>query len=161
MGCRQVFPNCSMDLRILVVDDEADSRELVNAILTRCGSEVRCCESADEAMKTFRDWKPDLLVSDIGMPNEDGYDLIKKLRKQRLKLAREIPAIALTAYATDDDRARTLSAGFQMHLAKPIEPKALGAFDRRRRRPEGLTVRRPFTGTAGVSPAPLRSRQFR
>ncbi len=112
-------------LRILVVDDEADSRDLVSAILTRCGSEVQCCESAEEALKSFRSWKPDLLVSDIGMPNEDGYDLIKKLRKQRLKLAKEIPAIALTAYATDDDRARTLAAGFQLHIAKPIEPKAL------------------------------------
>jgi signal transduction histidine kinase/DNA-binding response OmpR family regulator len=112
-------------LRILVVDDEADSRDLVTAILTRCGSEVRCCETVAEAIKTFRAWKPDLLVSDIGMPNEDGYALIKKLRKLRLKMARDIPAVALTAYATDDDRERVLSAGFQMHIAKPIEPKAL------------------------------------
>jgi signal transduction histidine kinase/DNA-binding NarL/FixJ family response regulator len=112
-------------LRILVVDDEADSRELVTAILTRCGSKVRCCESTAEALETFREWKPDLLVSDIGMPNEDGYSLITQLRKSRLKRAREIPAIALTAYATDDDRSRALSAGFQMHLAKPIEPEKL------------------------------------
>jgi signal transduction histidine kinase/DNA-binding response OmpR family regulator len=109
-------------LRILVVDDEADSRDLMTAILTRCGAKVKCCQSAAEALKTFREWKPDLLVSDVGMPQEDGYAFIKKLRKLRLKLAREIPAIALTAYATDDDRARTLSAGFQMHVAKPIEP---------------------------------------
>lgn len=112
-------------LRILVVDDEADSRELVTAILTRCGSKVRSCESTAEALKTFREWKPDLLVSDIGMPKEDGYALIKQLRKLKLKLAKEIPAVALTAYATDDDRARTLSAGFQIHVAKPIEPEAL------------------------------------
>jgi signal transduction histidine kinase/DNA-binding response OmpR family regulator len=112
-------------LRILVVDDEADSRDLVTAILTRCGSKVRCCESTAEALETFREWKPDLLVSDIGMPNEDGYALIKQLRKLRLKRAREIPAIALTAYATDDDRSRVLSAGFQMHVAKPIEPEKL------------------------------------
>jgi CheY-like chemotaxis protein len=112
-------------LRILVVDDETDSRDLVAAILTRCGSEVKCCETAAEAIKTLRAWKPDLLVSDIGMPHEDGYSLIKKLRKLRLKLAREIPAVALTAYATDDDRERALSAGFQMHVAKPIEPKEL------------------------------------
>jgi len=83
---------------------------------------VRCCETAAEAIKTFRAWKPDLLVSDIGMAHEDGYSLIKKLRNLRLKLAREIPAVALTAYATDDDRERALSAGFQMHVAKPIEP---------------------------------------
>jgi signal transduction histidine kinase/DNA-binding response OmpR family regulator len=112
-------------LRILVVDNEADSRDLVAAVLTRCGSKVLCCESTAEALKAFRDWKPDLLVSDIGMPTEDGYDLIKKLRKLRLKRAKEIPAVALTAYATDDDRQRTLSAGFQMHVTKPIEPEAL------------------------------------
>ena len=86
---------------------------------------MRCCESAAEAIKAFRDWKPDLLVSDIGMPNEDGYSLIKKLRKLKSKWAREIPAVALTAYATDEDRARALAAGFQVHVAKPIEPEAL------------------------------------
>src|SRR5882672_2544203 len=124
-GLPASFAKALEGLRILVVDDEEDSRDLVTAILTRCGSEVRCCESAAEAIKTFRAWKPDLLVSDIGMPHEDGYALIRKLRKLRLKLAREVPAIALTAYATDDDRARALAAGFQMHVAKPIEPKAL------------------------------------
>jgi signal transduction histidine kinase/DNA-binding response OmpR family regulator len=124
-GLPAAFSKLLEGLRILVVDDEADSRDLVTAILTRCGGEVRCCETATEALETFRAWKPDLLVSDIGMPHEDGYSLIRKLRKLRLKLAREIPAIALTAYATDDDRERTLSAGFQMHVAKPIEPKAL------------------------------------
>jgi len=112
-------------MRILVVDDEADSRDLVSAILKRCGGKVKSCKSAAEALKTFRAWKPDILVSDIGMPVEDGYSLIQKLRKQRLKLAREIPAIALTAYATDDDCARALSAGFQVHIAKPIEPETL------------------------------------
>jgi signal transduction histidine kinase len=119
------FSKLLKGLRILVVDDEADSRDLVTAILNRCGGKVRCCESVAEALKTFREWKPDLLVSDIGMPNEDGYELIKKLRKLRLKRAREIPVVALTAYATDDDRERALSAGFQMHVAKPIEPEAL------------------------------------
>jgi signal transduction histidine kinase/DNA-binding response OmpR family regulator len=124
-GLPDGFSKLLKDLRILVVDDEADSRDLVTAILTRCGSKVKCCQSAAEALKTFREWKPDVLVSDIGMPQEDGYALIKKLRKLRLKLARQIPAVALTAYATDDDRDRTLSAGFQMHIAKPIEPEAL------------------------------------
>ncbi len=119
------FSELLKGLRILVVDDEADSRDLVTAILTRCGCKVRCCQSTAEALKTFREWKPDLLVSDIGMPQEDGYALIKKLRKLRLKLAKQIPAVALTAYATDDDRARTLSAGFQTHVAKPIEAEAL------------------------------------
>ncbi len=112
-------------LRILVVDDEADSRDLVSAILTRCGSEVRCSESVAEAIQVFREWDPDLLVSDIGMPHEDGYSLIKKVRKLRSKGAKQIPALALTAYATDEDRSRALSAGFQAHLSKPIEPVVL------------------------------------
>ena len=119
------FSGLFKGLRILVVDDEADSRDLVAAIVTRCGGEVRCCESAAEALKTFREWKPNLLVSDIGMPHEDGYALLRKLRKLKLKLAKEIPAIALTAYATDDDRERALSAGFQKHVAKPIELDSL------------------------------------
>lgn len=112
-------------LRILLVDDEADARELVSAILTRCGSEVKCCESAAAALEAFRSWKPDLLVCDIGMPDEDGYSLIRKLRKLKTKRAKEVPAIALTAYATDDDRERAFAAGFQVHVAKPIEPEAL------------------------------------
>jgi CheY-like chemotaxis protein len=90
-----------------------------------CGSEVTCSQSAAEAIKAFRDFKPDLLVSDIGMPKEDGYSLIKKLRKLRSKRARELPAVALTAYATSDDRARALAAGFQMHVTKPVDPEAL------------------------------------
>jgi signal transduction histidine kinase/DNA-binding response OmpR family regulator len=112
-------------LRILVVDDDPDTRDLVSTILTRCGSEVRCSESAADAILAFQEWNPDLLVSDIGMPQEDGYGLIKKLRKLRSKRARQIPALALTAYATDEDRALALSAGFQMHLTKPIEPERL------------------------------------
>ena len=108
-----------------MVDDELDSRELITAILTRCGSEVRCSESAAEAIRAVRDWKPDLLLSDIGMPNEDGYSLIHKLRKMKSKWARDLPAVALTAYATVEDRARTLEAGFQMHVSKPIEPHVL------------------------------------
>ena len=112
-------------LRILVVDDDEDSRDVVEAILNSCGSEVNCCKSAAEAIKAVRDWKPDLMVSDIGMPLEDGFDLIDKLRKHRSKRARFMPAIALTAYATKDDKARTLAAGFQAHVTKPVEPEVL------------------------------------
>jgi len=110
---------------VLIVDDEADSRDLVSAILTRYGSEVKCTESAADAILAFQQWNPDMLVSDIGMPNEDGYSLIRKLRKLRSKRATQIPALALTAYATDDERALALSAGFQMHVAKPVEPERL------------------------------------
>jgi signal transduction histidine kinase/DNA-binding response OmpR family regulator len=112
-------------LKILVVDDDPDTRDLVTTILTRCGSEVRCSESAAEALRAFQEFSPDLLVSDIGMPEEDGYGLIRKLRKLKSKRARQIPALALTAYATDEDRSLALSAGFQMHLPKPIEPENL------------------------------------
>lgn len=112
-------------LKILVVDDDPDTRDLVSTILTRCGSEVRCSESAAEALTAFQEFNPDLLVSDIGMPEEDGYGLIRKLRKLKSKRARRIPALALTAYATDEDRTLALSAGFQMHLPKPIEPERL------------------------------------
>jgi signal transduction histidine kinase/DNA-binding response OmpR family regulator len=119
------FSEVLAGLRILVVDDEVDSRDLVSAILTRCGGDVNCCESATEALKAIQEWKPDLLVSDIGMPNEDGYDLVKKMRKLRSKRARQTPAIALTAYVTNEDRERALAAGFQLHVAKPIEPANL------------------------------------
>jgi CheY-like chemotaxis protein/anti-sigma regulatory factor (Ser/Thr protein kinase) len=112
-------------VRILVVDDDPDTRDLVTTILTRCGGEVRSSESAAEALLTFQEWHPDLLVSDIGMPQVDGYGLIRKLRKLKSKRAKLIPALALTAYATDEDRTLALSAGFQMHLAKPIEPESL------------------------------------
>jgi PleD family two-component response regulator len=78
-------------VKVLVVDDEADSRDLLTTILTQCGSDVRCSESAADAMETFHEWNPDLLVSDIGMPNEDGYSLIKRLRGLESARAREIP----------------------------------------------------------------------
>jgi signal transduction histidine kinase/PleD family two-component response regulator len=110
-------------LRVLVVDDEPDARDLLAAILTRCGSDVRCSESAAEAIEAFAEWNPDVLVSDIGMPNEDGYSLIRKLRGLDSHRARNIPAVALTAYATDEDRLQALAAGFQIHVSKPIEPE--------------------------------------
>ena len=110
-------------VKVLVVDDEADSRDLLTTILTQCGSDVRCSESAADAMQTFHEWHPDLLVSDIGMPNEDGYSLIRRLRELESDCGGGIPAMALTAYATDEDRLQALSAGFQIHVAKPIEPE--------------------------------------
>jgi len=112
-------------LRILLVDDDADTRDLLAAILIKCGGQVRSSSSAAEAIQAFHEWDPDLLVSDIGMPHEDGYGLIKTLRQLESKRARKIPALALTAYATDEDRLLALATGFQMHLAKPVEPKTL------------------------------------
>jgi CheY-like chemotaxis protein len=118
-----ITPEVLHGVRVLVVDDEPDSRDLLTNILTRCGSDVRCSESAADAMKTFQEWNPDVLVSDIGMPNEDGYSFIRRVRKLKSEGSR-IPAVALTAYATDEDRLEALSAGFQIHVTKPIEPES-------------------------------------
>jgi len=111
-------------LRILVVDDEPDAREVVAAVLRHSGAEVKLSGSAAEALDEINSWQPDLLVSDIGMPGEDGYSLIKKIRA--LDTAqRDITALALTAYASLEDRTRVHAAGFQMHVAKPVEPLQL------------------------------------
>jgi signal transduction histidine kinase/DNA-binding response OmpR family regulator len=112
-------------LRILVVDDEADTRELVQEVLARQGAEVRICASAAEALRTLAAWNPVLLVSDIGMPSEDGYELIKRVRKLDAEHHGQIPAVALTAYAGAENGKRALDAGFQTHLSKPVDPKAL------------------------------------
>ncbi len=117
--------NILRGLRILVVDDEPDSRELVATILKRCGGEVRCSKSAADAIRAFKEWHPDLLISDIAMPNEDGFILLKKLRSLKSKRAKQIPAVALSAYASDEDRSLALEKGFQLHLPKPIEPDDL------------------------------------
>lgn len=124
-GSSKPNENVLRGLRILVVDDEADSRELVATILKRSGGDVRCSPSAADALRTFKEWQPDLLVSDLAMPNEDGFALLKKVRNLKSKRARQIPAVALSAYASDEDRALSLSKGFQMHLTKPIEPDNL------------------------------------
>jgi hypothetical protein len=112
-------------LRFLVVDDEPDSRELVATIIKRWGGQVRCSQSAADALRAFKEWEPDLLISDLAMPEEDGFTLLKKLRKLRSKRAKQIPAVALSAYASDEDRSIALAEGFQMHLPKPIEPENL------------------------------------
>jgi signal transduction histidine kinase/DNA-binding response OmpR family regulator len=121
------FADCSpvLDgLRILVVDDEDDTRDLILTVLKRCGAEVRGSESAAAALLAFKEWTPDLLVCDIGLPEEDGFSLLKKVRALNQQSG-QIPAVALTAYASPEDRDRVLNAGFQMHIAKPVEPEEL------------------------------------
>jgi CheY-like chemotaxis protein len=121
------FSNCSpvLDgLRVLVVDDEDDTRDLILTLLKQCGADVRGSETAAEALAMFREWSPDLLIADIGLPEEDGYSLLKKVRALD-RQSGQIPAVALTAYATHEDRDRVLAAGFQMHIAKPVEPEEL------------------------------------
>jgi CheY-like chemotaxis protein/anti-sigma regulatory factor (Ser/Thr protein kinase) len=112
-------------LRVLVVDDEPDSNEVVSAILTVRGAEVRVGAGVAQALEVMRDWVPDLVVTDIGMPGQDGYSLLAAMRRDA-KLSR-VPGIALTAYASRDDRIRILAAGFQLHLAKPVDPTELVA----------------------------------
>jgi PAS domain S-box-containing protein len=111
-------------VRVLVVEDEADARELLALTLEVSGAEVNAVESVQEALRNLELFKPDVLLSDIGMPVESGYDLIRQVRLLSGE-SRDIPAVALTAFATDKDRQLALAAGFQIHLAKPVEPNAL------------------------------------
>jgi CheY-like chemotaxis protein len=113
-------------VRVLVAEDEQDTREVLTVILQQCGAEVQAVASAGEAFEILRaDWKPDVLVSDIEMPGEDGYVLIRRLRALEAERGGRIPAAALTAYARSEDRMRALSAGFQVHVPKPVEPEEL------------------------------------
>ncbi|HUE82150.1 MAG TPA: PAS domain S-box protein [Pyrinomonadaceae bacterium] len=114
-------------LRILVVEDDDDSRALVGTLLKNQGAIVSLAESVQEAMKVLEKIVPDVVVSDLGMPDEDGYALIAKLRRLPADKGGIAPAIALTGYATGKDREQALAAGYQMHMAKPIEPEALVA----------------------------------
>jgi signal transduction histidine kinase/ActR/RegA family two-component response regulator len=114
-------------VRVLVVDDELDTVETIEAVLAQCGAEVRTAPSAAAALEVLERWVPDLVLSDIGMPDEDGYGLIGRIRALDPARGGHVPAIALTAYARVEDRLRVLSAGFQMHVPKPIEPAELVA----------------------------------
>jgi signal transduction histidine kinase/CheY-like chemotaxis protein len=113
-------------VHVLVVDDEPDARDLLTATLMQCEARVTAVASVDEAMSVLKQSPPDVLVSDIGMPVADGYELIQRVRGlEKENGGGQIPAIALTAYASDGARAAAIKAGFQKHLAKPIEPSIL------------------------------------
>ncbi|MGH9845264.1 MAG: ATP-binding protein [Blastocatellia bacterium] len=112
-------------VHVLVVDDEYDTREVLGVMLSRYGADVRMAGATAEAIEMLASWRPDVLVSDIAMPGEDGYALIRKLRAMPAEQGGLIPAIALTSFAGIQDRSRALSTGFQIHLAKPIEPAEL------------------------------------
>jgi PAS domain S-box-containing protein len=114
-------------LQVLVVDDSADTLELISFILEQCKAQVTTATSVCEALEAIAQLKPDVLISDIGMPDEDGYSLIRKLRTLEAEQERQIPAVALTAFAREEERTRVLCAGFQVHLAKPVEPTELVA----------------------------------
>jgi signal transduction histidine kinase/CheY-like chemotaxis protein len=112
-------------LKVLVVDDEADTREVIREVLKECGSEVILSRSAAEALEAIEQFKPDILISDLGMPDEDGYSLISKIRALPAERGGQIPAAALTAYARAEDRMRVLRSGFQFHLPKPVDSAEL------------------------------------
>lgn len=108
-------------LRVLMVDDEFDARALVTVMLEASGAQVLAVASAAEALDSIESWKPDLLIADIGMPVEDGYSLIRKVRALPNERGGQTPAVALTAYARSDDRQRALAEGYQVHVAKPVD----------------------------------------
>jgi signal transduction histidine kinase/CheY-like chemotaxis protein len=111
--------------RVLVVDDEPDAREMLQAALAQFGADVRTAADAQEATDLIQQWHPDVLAADIGMPGEDGYTLIRRVRALPREQGGTIPAIAVTAYAQDEDRVRALASGYQEHMPKPVEPLEL------------------------------------
>jgi signal transduction histidine kinase/ActR/RegA family two-component response regulator len=117
-------------LRVLAVDDDIDTLDTLRTLLEQSGAEVRTAASAAAALGILEEWIPDLLISDIGMPGEDGYSLIRKVRARPPERGGLVAALALTAYARVEDRLQILSAGFQMHVPKPIEPAELIAIVR-------------------------------
>jgi signal transduction histidine kinase/ActR/RegA family two-component response regulator len=113
------------NVHVLVVDDEEDARLLLEATLSQYGADVTIAASAAEALQAIERAVPDVLLSDVGMPHEDGYSLIRRLRARPAAAGGTIPAVAITAYASANDRLTALSAGYQAHVAKPFEPREI------------------------------------
>jgi CheY-like chemotaxis protein len=111
--------------RVLAVDDDADSRGMLALVLRSAGADVSIAASAGEALACFTTFHPHVLVADIAMAGEDGYELIKKVRLLDETDGARVPAIALTGHARAEDRRRSLAAGFDVHLAKPVTPHVL------------------------------------
>jgi PAS domain S-box-containing protein len=112
-------------VRVLAIDDEADARHLIKRILGGCGAHVETADSGAAALRYLRRTKPDVLIADIGMPSEDGYTVLRNIRQLPTEEGGNVPAIALTAFARSEDRRRAVLSGFQMHIAKPVEPSEL------------------------------------
>lgn len=113
------------NIKVMLVDDEADARALLTRLLTDCKATVRSAPGVDEALALLDEYQPDVLISDIGMPGKDGYEFIRAVRARDPKQGGTIPAVALTAFARSEDRTRALLAGYQIHVTKPIEPREL------------------------------------
>ena len=115
-------PSGGLGIRVLVVEDDPETRDIVGAILERGGFSYRVATRASEALSVLDDWQPDVIVSDIGMPGVDGYEFARQLRARPPHLGGAIPALALTAYARPADRDQALRSGYQAHVAKPVDP---------------------------------------
>jgi PAS domain S-box-containing protein len=114
-------PNLS-GVKVLLIDDELDTRILLRSVLEQCNADVRDAGTAEDGLQIAREWGPSIVVSDIGMPGDDGYDFIRRFRESEAERSARTPAVALTAYARAEDRVRALTAGYQVHIAKPIDP---------------------------------------
>ena len=112
---------------VLVVEDDQDTREVLKVMLEMCGARVLCAESARDGLSAFTREHPQAIVSDIAMPGEDGFELLRRVLEDRVPGTCRIPVLALTAYAGADDRRAMLDAGFRRHVPKPVEPAHLAA----------------------------------
>lgn len=108
-------------LHILVVEDDADGRELMSTVIERAGARATTVASVRAALQALESAQPDALVSDIGLPNEDGFALIRQIRAREAERGGFLPAVALTGYVHEDERKRVLAAGFQVHVPKPVD----------------------------------------
>ena len=150
-------PQCLLDgIRVLVVEDEVDARDALSVIMSQAGATVTAVGTARDALSKLTAWRPDVLVCDIGLPAEDGYALIGKVRALGVDRGGSVPAVALTAYAQASDRARALAAGYQAHVAKPCEPdQLLRVLARSVRRLREADPRTLGANAAGESPDPF------
>jgi CheY-like chemotaxis protein len=121
----RIAPELLRNVKVLVVDDNADGRDVIARILREAGAEVLLASSATAALDLFARDRPDVLLSDIGMPDIDGYELIRRIRTQGSGQTHALPAAALTALARPEDRTRALLAGYQTHIAKPVDATEL------------------------------------
>jgi CheY-like chemotaxis protein len=112
-------------VKVLIVDDDLEALLLLSTALTHNGAYVKTASSAEEGFTHVKEWRPDVIVSDIGMPSEDGYSFIKQVRAWSNNDGGSIPAVALTAYASANDRMKAIDSGYQIHLSKPVEPLEL------------------------------------
>jgi CheY-like chemotaxis protein len=121
------YPSELAGLGVLIVEDDEDARELLGQLLEPYHGRTVAVGSVSEALSALQEWLPDVIISDIGLPGEDGYAFIQKLRALPPHRGGRIPAVALTAYARVEDRTKALMAGFNMHVPKPVEPAELMA----------------------------------